>query len=1048
MTEEELQALIVTGDAQPLLDAMAGMPESERLKLARFAASLIKPEGAGQPWKNHRTYCCAHLAVFGLGSWDQVRKLSRELNHLATNNIRFYSWLPEVLKNRRPEWLERWASHQLADPINPQWGVVRKLVREGICPKPNDDNYIIKMIHGFWEQRLADENWQLADSLRADPGLMNDEIWKIFEVEPPGKGVLLFTNDLVDHPMSWSKALKVLSAAGEIDRGQLLTKSLEALRTGRRAAGATWYFRFHELLEPTLEERVERQSLYLDLLSNTVPAVIAFALESLSLLAKQKRLDANAYLDAVPRVFDVEPKGPPVTAIKLLSQLVKQQPGLAPSGALAVCHAVGHESPDVQLAGITFLESLKLEPNSGVAAELDTHIPSVAASLRGRVKQLRQNLQSAATSGGRDPAASAVETERPRRNASSKRAAKKPTTAGPSSATAEINAEEIALRSEIAALTKAQKVSLGIDSTLRLLDGGGDLVAVTVDPLKRIQLLPEHELKPIASLDELLDAMLSAIETPCDADQFERILDGLSRLCDQRPPDFATRTAPLLKRAAKLSDGFKPLLQHELGLRGLSFFLVAAWCQPGATVRIETADAAGQTGLEFLVDRVRELVCRVTAGRAAPLIAAPTHRGGWLSPVVLVNRLLECQRTGLEPDALDLIQALLRLAPDGRKAASALARKLKSPVADAVRFAVGGPFDDAGAAAEPALWIAALRGRDPSLSIPKHKRGFDGPDVWGPATRQWNAVRRPDSRPEDAEWPLTIHVAIKPGFGAKKFRSDLPTLKLNYERRLDDEWVDGELRRYRQRWPKASLTGIERQLRWSDMAWGPGTAAAVLQIWPINPDPTFVTGIESILCVLDAPASTLRRTAEFLQPLFVPQTPFSEMAQLLVAVSLVARDAGLNVYATDALIALIDDGRCVGDELGGVYRKLIVSDALKCNRLAAQLGVVARVSPLHAHVCSRIVQSMFNDAALLPNSLPPNDAHHLLALLLEWLVELEEPLHAATRRVLSTVTGSSKTAKLARDLVARTSPANAAHRRQVILESLRGRLRSAKVCPP
>ena len=280
------------------------------------------------------------------------------------------------------------------------------------------------------------------------------------------------------------------------------------------------------------------------------------------------------------------------------------------------------------------------------------------------------------------------------------------------------------------------------------------------------------------------------------------------------------------------------------------------------------------------------------------------------------------------------------------------------------------------------------------------------------------AVQRCSETLDDrAECALKIKLDVTPAIGSEGYRPHLPTLKLHFS-----AW---------------GLSGITTCI-----------GAAMHRVWPLNPDPTFATGVVAIARELNAPASTLRRTAEFLEPLFAPQTRFSEMAQLLVAVSLLAKDSGLKGYAVDALIALIEDGRCVGDELGGVFRRLLLSDAVKCNRLAEQLGEVVRVSPLHAHVCSRIVQTMFNDVASLPNGLLPNDAHHLLAPLNEWLVELNEPLREATRGVLATVTGSSKTAKLAKGLLARTSPADPVQWRQIVLASLRGRLPRAMLCQP
>ncbi|MFM9960784.1 MAG: hypothetical protein ACKV2Q_06125 [Planctomycetaceae bacterium] len=282
-----------------------------------------------------------------------------------------------------------------------------------------------------------------------------------------------------------------------------------------------------------------------------------------------------------------------------------------------------------------------------------------------------------------------------------------------------------------------------------------------------------------------------------------------------------------------------------------------------------------------------------------------------------MNRLLEWQKQGLEPSTLDVIQALLRLAPDDRKTASVAAHKLTSPLGDVVRFALGGSLDESAALAttQPALWIAALRGRDPSLSLSNRMTELDGPDVWTPVSREWHAVGRPDSLPEKADWPLKIKVAVKPGFLTNAFRCERPTLQLNYDPREDEDWIARELRRLKQQMP-----------------------------------------------------------------------------------------------------------------------------------MAEQLGEVARLSPLHNHVCSRIVQTMFNEAASLPDGLLPNDAHHLLAPLHEWLVELNEPLREATRGVLAKVTGSSKTAKLAKGLLARTSPADPAQWRQIVLASLRGRLPRARLC--
>ena len=59
---------------------------------------------------------------------------------------------------------------------------------------------------------------------------------------------------------------------------------------------------------------------------------------------------------------------------------------------------------------------------------------------------------------------------------------------------------------------------------------------------------------PIATLDELFDAVGHALEKVDHGDDVERIIDGISRLCDQRPADFERRAAPLVSRIQKLLD--------------------------------------------------------------------------------------------------------------------------------------------------------------------------------------------------------------------------------------------------------------------------------------------------------------------------------------------------------------------------------------------------------------------------------------------------------------------------------------------------------------
>jgi hypothetical protein len=59
---------------------------------------------------------------------------------------------------------------------------------------------------------------------------------------------------------------------------------------------------------------------------------------------------------------------------------------------------------------------------------------------------------------------------------------------------------------------------------------------------------------------------------PVSSDHLERMLDGLSRLCDQRPEDLDRRAGPLRKRALKKRDELsgpypvQPVLERSLAM--------------------------------------------------------------------------------------------------------------------------------------------------------------------------------------------------------------------------------------------------------------------------------------------------------------------------------------------------------------------------------------------------------------------------------------------------------------------------------------------------
>ena len=159
-------------------------------------------------------------------------------------------------------------------------------------------------------------------------------------------------------------------------------------------------------------------------------------------------------------------------------------------------------------------------------------------------------------------------------------------------------------------------------------------------------------------------------------------------MCSTRAP-FERELAPLVSRIDATSSGWLPLARAVL-----------AWAS--GRVRRPVPTWGNRVGVDhFLQARASEVAKRAAALRPAPLLATPTHRGGWIEPAALVARVAAA---GEPPPRYDLVQALHRLAPDGRAEALDSAAGLSGGAAAALRYALGGPRPRGG---DPFALIAA-----------------------------------------------------------------------------------------------------------------------------------------------------------------------------------------------------------------------------------------------------------------------------------------------------------------------------------------------------
>jgi hypothetical protein len=156
-------------------------------------------------------------------------------------------------------------------------------------------------------------------------------------------------------------------------------------------------------------------------------------------------------------------------------------------------------------------------------------------------------------------------------------------------------------------------------------------------------------LEPVTSVDELIELGAALLEAQGSGDDAERFLDGVSRLCGERPPPRLT--AGLVKHAREATAAY-----YGLGGWNLIGTIVKAW----AVGKRPPKRSYRGSAIAFLLDRVNEVAKRAARQQPRPLLAFPTHSGGWLDPDVLAEREQGFGRFRNRPDPADRAQARLR----------------------------------------------------------------------------------------------------------------------------------------------------------------------------------------------------------------------------------------------------------------------------------------------------------------------------------------------------------------------------------------------------
>jgi hypothetical protein len=995
LNAETLQAVLDKGDVNDCLALFAGRSEKERQAVANLAATLISKQakeimlqtGPGTFSRNPK-FDMARVAALACCSLAQLKKI-------GWRGIPEDETAYQVLADRRPDWLEEWS--KMALEIQPRnFSLVRRLVREELCSRPNSENYWLGMLHSDELGRFG----KVRDGLLADPGLL-DEIWKLFEIEGNGENSLAARDKYSRPENTWEMALVELAAEGKLPRDRLIDSSLDALARDFAQFRASWFSRFHEALKPTLEERVSRADRYLQLLASKIPPTMSFALNALAILDKAGKLPGQAVVEQIGSALLARSNGTVLAALKLLGRAAQAERGQQPRIAKLAVEALKHEAAEVQGAALDLIQQLGNPADKELATVLREQSVNLAASQRNRLAEWLKS----------DGPKSAAKTSK------------------------EDDKELKTLLQRAKGLDKSLSKLAGIDEALAAVDAVNfQLSALEFDGTEIPRLRPDQKIVPIQDLEQLIDCFAAVLENPEATDDVEQVLDGVSRLCDQHPDNFDKLTGPLRKRAEDLliRNRWGPFAGCGLGADLCA--LAIAWTsaeipthrqsdvtEPHRTRTVYQYVLRGkpvefyphQHGFfQFLSKRLLAIAQRAAKQRPAPLLSNPTHAGGWIDPVELIKRTNDWENMGKAGDLTDQVLALLRLAPDGRAKARAPAGKLTGEFGRALRYALGESEKLGG---DVALWTAAARSRAPYSDDPSVDRQFPdlGPDTGRTACYRIEVKCRKHAASGKTYEFFYLAIEVEPQSPKAVAHELVPVLFHTYREKQTAVW---------------GYHCDPATLRW------------LHSLWPVQQESLFATGSAALAHNLDWWEAHWEHRI-FLEPLLDHDVPLKPMALLLLILGLAAKEPGEHGLATDALIAVIDDGRLDGCKLGTALASLLHTGLVKAARWAKTLGQVARTSPLHIEVIASAIQHALTGDP----TRAPKDLQSLLEQLKELLIAAEAAISVPdARRYLEGIKASGKTGKLVRELLALEGTSTGEHAKQVAIRALAGRVDRAE----
>ncbi|MDH3498519.1 MAG: DUF6493 family protein [Acidimicrobiia bacterium] len=835
------------------------------------------------------------------------------------------------------------------------WPIVFEFVRRGDFNRPAGPEYAMgavgHVVSATWpgadgRERSAEERVEVVEQMcTTDPGLFDEVI------------AALAHEEVATYVSHWAAGIlePVLARCGVMSRDDTIDLCLEGFLRDYKPSATRFFQRVWAALDVSEDELVSRVDRLARIAATRNPGAQWIAVQGF-LNIGNGAVDVGSAAAAAEGALAGTTKKLAMVGLNLLARVAALDPDRA---VRAAATGLGHSRADVQEAALAFLcghiES-SVDPTA-VRTLLLGWEGTVAPHLQ---SQLAELVGLDTTSG------------RPDHNL-------------------------VELQKRLDALDESARAAVGLTSV----DLASPRLPAPLDfrPWDAPVLSADRRIPAIETVDELVEASVAALAGALDGTDVERVLDGIARLGSERlskaaasavraqyegvvAGNFGPARTPLLLLMRSWIDRMAPppLNFYDLrtGILGRRQTVVGSLRTP----RQRPTDNFVSLGLSpydggeypanaggFALVRMWELAHLVAAHRSTLLLATPTHAGGWIDPMVLVQRLERLASTSTVPGRFDVCQALLRVAP---RPALEIGRRLG---------AIGG---DVARAAARALGAEVDVSDDGLRRAAATRRTLGSPEVTVrvPARTEWAqsyALRFPRASP-----------------GGPRRRDDPVGLLLNGLASPPDRipWWSGVNALLAPEARQEMSLAVTTMPRFADLY---GAAVATTVVFDLNANRSTDVDHVTLAALLD------------------PDVPLGSGAHSGLAVALIAKNETLAAVGADLFIDATEDGRLDVECLASVVVKLVDGGAGGLNRIAPRMTTAAAVSLLHADAVRRFWQVVFRDLATAPR-----DAHAGLQSLLQAGTLCGRGIDdgAARDTIEAMAAGSSKRAKYAREVLA------------------------------